>query len=91
MRVLLVSLCLGVAVATIGAQGRPPSDPKATRTADLVELVKLDPAIKLDIRYAGTNNFLGKPVYRKPARFSSGPRPKPCSPRTVSWPAKAMA
>ncbi|MGA7930603.1 MAG: hypothetical protein WCA20_31975 [Candidatus Sulfotelmatobacter sp.] len=30
---------------------------------DLVELVKLDPTIKLDIRYATTNNFLGTPIY----------------------------
>jgi D-alanyl-D-alanine dipeptidase len=47
------------------AQDRPPKDAAATRVADLVELVKLDPTIKLDIRYAGTNNFLGKPVYKE--------------------------
>jgi len=51
------------------AQDRPPKDPNATRTADLVELVKLDPTIKLDIRYAGANNFLGKPVYKESRAF----------------------
>ena len=33
------------------------------RKADLVELSTLDPSIKLDIRYATTNNFLSTPVY----------------------------
>jgi zinc D-Ala-D-Ala dipeptidase len=39
------------------------------RPSDLVELVKLDPTIKLDIRYATTNNFAGKPVYSEPRAF----------------------
>jgi len=54
-------------------QSGPPKDPNATRTADLVELVKLDPTIKLDIRYAGTNNFLGKPVYKEARAFLQRP------------------
>src|SRR5215212_3331714 len=59
-------------VALLLQQG-PPKDPNATRTADLVELVKLDPTIKLDIRYAGTNNFLGKPVYKEARAFLQRP------------------
>ena len=51
----------------------PPNDPKATRKADLVELVKLDPTIKLDIRYATTNNFLGKVVYPEARAFLQRP------------------
>jgi zinc D-Ala-D-Ala dipeptidase len=35
--------------------------------------VKLDPTIKLDIRYAGTNNFLGKPVYKEARAFLQRP------------------
>ena len=58
--------------ATTLAQDRP-KDPAATRPADLVELVKLDPTIKLDIRYAGTNNFLGKPVYKESRAFLQRP------------------
>lgn len=42
---------------------RPPVDPAATRTADLVDITSLDSTIRLDIRYAGTNNFLGEPMY----------------------------
>jgi D-alanyl-D-alanine dipeptidase len=46
---------------------------------DLVELVKLDPTIKLDIRYATTNNFLGTPVYTQARAFlQSGQRRKRC-------------
>ena len=55
------------------AQDRPPATPEATRKPDLVELVKLDPTIKLDIRYAGTNNFLGKPVYKEARAFLQRP------------------
>ncbi len=40
---------------------------------DLVELVKLDPTIKLDIRYATTNNFLGAPVYTQARAFLQRP------------------
>ena len=72
LRALRVVLPL-VAVAAVQAQSGPPKDPKATRPADLVELVKLDPTIKLDIRYAGTNNFLGKPVYTEARAFLQRP------------------
>ncbi len=58
------------------AQDKPPRTPEATRAADLVELVKLDPTIKLDIRYAGTNNFLGKPVYKESRAFLQRPAAK---------------
>lgn len=29
----------------------------------MIEVIKLDPSIKLDVRYATTNNFVGKKVY----------------------------
>jgi CubicO group peptidase (beta-lactamase class C family)/D-alanyl-D-alanine dipeptidase len=41
----------------------PPPERGDLRRPDLVELVALDPTIKLDIRYATGNNFLGTPVY----------------------------
>lgn len=59
--------------AFVFAQEKPPVDPAATRRADLVELVTLDATIKLDIRYAGTNNFLGKPVYKEARAFLQRP------------------
>jgi D-alanyl-D-alanine dipeptidase len=41
----------------------PPVEAATFRKPELVELAPLDPAVKLDIRYAGTSNFLGEPVY----------------------------
>jgi D-alanyl-D-alanine dipeptidase len=70
MRTLVVSLAI---IAAGLVQQGPPATPEATRTPDLVELVKLDPTIKLDIRYAGRNNFLGKPVYKEARAFLQRP------------------
>ena len=68
--VLLVSLL--VAAPVLGQSG-PPRDPKASRQADLVELVTLDPTIKLDIRYATTNNFTKQVVYSEARAFLQRP------------------
>lgn len=68
----LAFVCL-LAAAPAAAQDRPPRDPKATRQADLVELVTIDPTIRLDIRYATTTNFLGKPVYPEARAFLQRP------------------
>lgn len=43
------------------------------KEADLIELVKLDNTIKLDIRYAASNNFVGKPVYPEARAFLQRP------------------
>lgn len=45
-----------------------PEDPKR-----LVELVKLDPAIKLDMRYATSNNFTGRVLYDEARAFLAAP------------------
>ena len=39
------------------------------REAELLELVKLDNTIKLDIRYARDDNFVGRPVYTEARAF----------------------
>lgn len=57
-------------------QLQPPAEAKKLRKADLVELVTLDPTIKLDIRYAGTNNFLSTPVYTQARAFLQRPAAK---------------
>ena len=62
-----------LAVLVSSSPSRPRQGSGATRPPDLVELVKLDPTIKLDIRYAGTNNFLGKPVYKESRAFLQRP------------------
>ncbi len=45
------------------------SAPALGQESDLVELVKIDPTLRLDIRYATANNFLGFPVYPEARAF----------------------
>jgi zinc D-Ala-D-Ala dipeptidase len=52
---------------------QPPVEQGDFLKPDLVELVTLDPTIKLDIRYATTNNFLGTPVYTQARAFLQRP------------------
>ena len=54
------------------AQDLPPEE-KDKRKADLLELIKLDNTIKLDIRYARTDNFVGKAVYPEARAFLQRP------------------
>lgn len=51
----------------------PPHEAGPFRRPELVELVKLDPTIKLDIRYATTNNFLSTPMYSQARAFLQRP------------------
>ncbi len=51
----------------------PPVESGGFRKPDLVELATLDPTIKLDIRYASTNNFLSTPVYSQARAFLQRP------------------
>jgi D-alanyl-D-alanine dipeptidase len=50
----------------------PPAE-TGKRTADLVEIVTLDSTIKLDIRYATTDNFMGAPMYSSARAFLQRP------------------
>lgn len=54
------------------AQSKPPAEANK-READLLELVKLDKTVKLDIRYARTDNFVGKIVYSQARAFLQRP------------------
>jgi D-alanyl-D-alanine dipeptidase len=51
----------------------PPQEQGSFRKPDLVELTSLDPTIKLDIRYATTNDFLGTPLYTQARAFLQRP------------------
>ncbi len=64
--------CLFLICCGAISQG-PPVEPGPFRQADLVELQKLDPTIRLDIRYATKNNFLGKAVYKQARAFLQRP------------------
>jgi D-alanyl-D-alanine dipeptidase len=57
------------------AQDAPPHE-QNKREARLVELVTLDNTIKLDIRYATDNNFVGRPVYPEARAFLQKPAAK---------------
>ncbi|HYE24910.1 MAG TPA: M15 family metallopeptidase [Clostridia bacterium] len=51
----------------------PPAEAGTFRKPELVELITLDPTIKLDVRYAGPDNFLGTPVYEQARAFLQRP------------------
>lgn len=48
---------------------KPPEETGDFLPADLVELTKLDPTIKLDVRYATTNNLFGTVFYSQARAF----------------------
>src|SRR5690348_912272 len=54
-------------------RANPPAEDGKFRNPDLVELVKLDPSIKLDIRYATSDNFLSTPMYSQARAFLQRP------------------
>jgi len=54
------------------AQDAPPKEEKK-REANLVELNELDKTIKLDIRYARADNFVGRAVYTEARAFMQRP------------------
>ena len=51
----------------------PPKESGDFRQSDLVELTKLDPTIKLEIRYATTNNLFAAVFYSEPRAFMQLP------------------
>jgi serine beta-lactamase-like protein LACTB len=57
----------------LAREAKPPREPAKPRSADLIELTRLEPGIKLDIRYATTNNFLSTPFYRSARAFLQRP------------------
>jgi CubicO group peptidase (beta-lactamase class C family)/D-alanyl-D-alanine dipeptidase len=52
---------------------QPPKETGSFKQPDLVELTALDPSIKLDIRYATTDNFLSSPLYQQAKAFMQRP------------------
>lgn len=66
--------CL-ILFTTALSQSVPPKE-QNKREAHLIELIKLDPTIKLDIRYATADNFVGKQVYPEARAFLQKPAAK---------------
>lgn len=68
------AIVLGAALlAAAFLRAQPPKEDGPFRSPELVEIVKLDHSIKLDIRYATKNNFLGRPVYKQARAFLQRP------------------
>jgi zinc D-Ala-D-Ala dipeptidase len=67
------ALILLLLIAVVAFAQGPPKEAGTFREPELRELVKLDPTIKLDIRYATRNNFLGRPVYKEARAFLQKP------------------
>ena len=62
-----------VLLLIVSFQDAPPKETGHFRAADLVELTRLDSTIKLDIRYATSNNLAGRPVYTQARAFLQRP------------------
>ena len=52
---------------------KPPTESGTLKTPDLVELIKLDLTFRMDIRYAGTDNFMEIRLYAQPRAFLQRP------------------
>jgi len=70
---LVVAALIVSLAAAACSQVRPPVESGTFREADLVDLVALDPTIRLDIRYATANNLVGRPVYTEARAFLQRP------------------
>jgi len=66
-RFLLLALATGLSLRC--ATARPPVEQGSFHKPELVELIRLDPTIHLDIRYATANNIVHRPVYRQARAF----------------------
>lgn len=69
----ILSLVVLAILPALGYGQGPPVEAGPFRKPDLVELKKLDRTIRLDIRYAASNNFLGRPVYKEARAFLQRP------------------
>ncbi|HEX5707439.1 MAG TPA: M15 family metallopeptidase, partial [Pyrinomonadaceae bacterium] len=60
-RIFAASLvALAIALAASAQEARPPKEEGEFRRPELVELNRLDRSLRLDVRYATANNFVGK-------------------------------
>lgn len=69
---VLVTVILLEAAGFAVSQTGPPVEPNKLE-ADLIELKKLSKSIKLDIRYATSDNFVGRAVYPEARAFLQRP------------------
>lgn len=70
---LLVFVTFAVLLSSMEVLAEQGQNKKQYRKTELVELIKLEPSIMLDIRYATKNSFLGRPVYMQARAFLQKP------------------
>lgn len=63
----------GLLLATLSVGRGAPQEAGPFRKPELVELTRLIPTIRLDIRYATVHNFVGRPVYTEARAFLQRP------------------
>jgi D-alanyl-D-alanine dipeptidase len=68
-----LTLSVIILILLYGCANKPPQETGTFNVTDLVELVKLDTTIHLDIRYATSNNLEGRPVYDEARAFLQRP------------------
>lgn len=61
------------ALRTAARAATPPVEAPSAKRSDLVAVRSLTPSIRLDIRYAGTNNFMGQQIYEREGAFMQRP------------------
>jgi D-alanyl-D-alanine dipeptidase len=71
MKILFTNLL--ILLIGISGYAQLPIEKGPFEKPDLVELIKLDSTIHLDIRYATANNFIGRPVYKVAKAFLQRP------------------
>lgn len=69
----LLKITLIALVVLYSCKAQPPQEIGDFKPTDLVELIKLDTSIHLDIRYATSNNFVGRPMYKEARAFLQRP------------------
>lgn len=57
----------------LGCAPKPPHEAGLFRQPELVELIRLEPTVKLEIRYATPDNFMSRPVYKEARAFLQKP------------------
>ena len=73
MKLLHLAFVVLVSISINSCKSQPPQETGEFKPTDLVELVKLDSSIHLDIRYATKNNLVGRPVYKEARAFLQRP------------------
>ncbi|TPE60554.1 serine hydrolase [Sandaracinobacter neustonicus] len=72
--VIRAAMETGIDAARASAlKGTPPVEKPSAKPSQLTAITSIDPSIRLDVRYAGTNNFMGQQIYEQSGAFLQKP------------------